>query len=82
LEKTYPLTIERIIMDKENKSKFRITFSEEVTYEVMIKAKDKAEATNIFNTPEYWEENPVSSTKEISRDWLDIKDITYEGIDG
>jgi hypothetical protein len=34
----------------------------------------------MFNTPEYWEENPVSSHKEISRDWLDIKDITYEGI--
>ena len=68
-------------MDKENKSKFRITFSEEVTYEVIIKAKDKATATNMFNTAEFWEENPVSSTKEISRDWLDIKDITYEGID-
>ena len=69
-------------MDKENKSKFKVVFSEEVTYEVIIKAKDKAAATNIFNTAEYWEENPVSSTKEISRDWLDIKDITYEGIDG
>jgi hypothetical protein len=34
----------------------------------------------MFNTPEYWEENPVSSHKEIGRDWLDIKDITYEGI--
>jgi hypothetical protein len=31
-------------MDKENKSNFRITFSEEVTYEVIIKAKNKAEA--------------------------------------
>lgn len=69
-------------MDKENKSKFRITFSEEVTYEVMIKAKDKAAATNIFHNAEYWKENPVSSPKEISRDWLDIKNITYEGIDG
>jgi hypothetical protein len=67
-------------MNKENKSNFRITFSEEVTYEVIIKAKNKAEATNMFNTPEYWEKNPVSSHKEISRDWLDIKDITYEGI--
>jgi hypothetical protein len=27
----------------------------------------------MFNTPEYWEENPVSSHKEISRDWLDSK---------
>jgi uncharacterized protein YciI len=67
-------------MDKENKSNFRITFSEEVTYEVIIKAKDKAAATNIFNTDEYWKENPVSNHKEISRDWLDIKNITYEGI--
>jgi uncharacterized protein YciI len=67
-------------MDKENKSNFRITFSEEVTYEVIIKAKDKADATNIFNTDEYWKENPVSNHKEISRDWLDIKNITYEGI--
>ena len=67
-------------MDKENKSNFRITFSEEVTYEVIIKAKDKAAATNIFNTDEYWKENPVSNHKEISRNWLDIKNITYEGI--
>jgi uncharacterized protein YciI len=67
-------------MDKENKSNFRITFSEEVTYEVIIKAKNKADATNIFNTDEYWKENPVSNHKEISRDWLDIKNITYEGI--
>jgi uncharacterized protein YciI len=52
-------------MDKENKSNFRITFSEEVTYEVIIKAKDKAAATNIFNTDEYWKENPVSNHKEI-----------------
>ena len=67
-------------MNKENKSNFRITFSEEVTYEVIIKAKNKADATNIFNTDEYWKENPVSNHKEISRDWLDIKNITYEGI--
>jgi uncharacterized protein YciI len=67
-------------MDKENKSNFRITFSEEVTYEVIIKAKDKAAATNIFNTDEYWKENPVSNHKEIGRNWLDIKNITYEGI--
>jgi hypothetical protein len=67
-------------MDKENKSNFRITFSEEVTYEVIIKAKDKAAATNIFNTDKYWKENPVSSHKEIGRNWLDIKNITYEGI--
>ena len=69
-------------MNKENKSKFRITFSEEVTYEVTVKAKDKATATNMFNTAEFWEENPNTTIWEISRDWLDIKDITYEGIDG
>ncbi len=69
-------------MDKENKSKFKVVFSEEVTYEVTVKAKDKATATNMFNTAEFWEENPNTTIWEISRDWLDIKDITYEGIDG
>ena len=64
-------------MHKENKTNFRITFSEEVTYEVIIKAKNKAEANNIFNTDKYWKENPVSSHKEIGRNWLDIKNITY-----
>ena len=69
-------------MDKKNKSKFKVVFSEEVTYEVTVKAKDKATATNMFNTAEFWKENPNTTIWEISRDWLDIKDITYEGIDG
>ena len=69
-------------MDKENKSKFKVVFSEEVTYEVTVKAKDKATATNMFNTAEFWEKMTDSKCNVISRDWIEIKKITHEGIDG